>query len=647
MVRSGVGAEVRFGVSVSIGFVAQGKGECHCWYPPGSRTVVGVRREAPRLTPHSRTVPMQTLAAAPRPNLLHEQLRFALSPMCATLAAAPGTLYGIVYVGPLPGPDVLRDALQHAVAGTATRLSDWDGTRAREGTPVLLLCGQADALEASRWCAAREGVQLVVWGETPVEDLPREVRDLANGPDALVFDPRAHTGPSAEGGVIGSAVQRLVTDPRGPGNPLVLLSQERALPVVRDLAHLHLDTVGFSPADAKATGVGLDLQKGGAAVVLASTEAEAGTLADLACRCRSAGVPLVLVASQATWEHIRGDFTWSADAGEGVVVRLTGLVEPPPAADVAWPPLAAVWIGAPAASDPQDALVLPRGTTLLEALAYLEVRGRPGRVAAWAADRAAVVHVDVRTAGAAVVGVLVAGRSPAPDRAATLAQLDEIRGWPELQVAVLAAPGPTLAGEIEETVQRIGFYFARLDDERRGGAATPARPSAPGPHAAALVLIELGLGAAARRLLQEAEGASQWAVEEELLLAFLTAEVAPGEAISRLRHAALHLSTHGGRADAWVLQTDTTLNALLLMVRTGSAGAAEAWVTVEGWVRDAGTDWVSSPRQAAVLFELAARAGEARQARTFARLFREMANPDDPLAMALEPVLHTMFGGEP
>lgn len=589
---------------------------------------------------------MQTLPAAPRASLLHEQLRLALSPMCAALAAAPGALYGVVYVGPLRAPDILRDALQHAAAHSATRVSEWDGRSVEEGTPVLLLCGQADALAASHWRAARQGVQLVVWGETPVEDLPREIHDLTTGPDALVFDPRAHMAPCAEGGVVGRAVQRLVADPRGSANPLALLSLERALPVVRDLAHLHLEAAGFSPADAPATDVRLDLQGGGVPVVAVSTDADAGMLADLTCRCRAAGVPLVLVATPCAWERLTGVPAWSA-AGECAEVRLSGLADPSPAANVAWPPLAAIWIGAPASSDPQDALVLPRGTTLLEALAHLEVRGRPGRVAAWATDRAAVVHVDVRAAGAAVVGVRVAGQSPAPDRVTALAQLNEIRGWAGLQVAVLPAPGPTPAGEIEETVQRIGFYFARLDDERRGGAATPAGPPAPGPHAAALALIELGLDAAARALLQDAERTSRWGVEEELLLAFLTAEAAPDEAVTRLRHAALRLSTHPGRADAWALQTDATLNALLLMVRTGSAGAAEAWVTVEGWMRSAGTDWVSSPRQAAVLFELAARAGEARRARTFAKLFRETADPDHALATALEPVLHAMFGGEP
>jgi hypothetical protein len=593
---------------------------------------------------------MQTLAAAPRASLLDEQLRLALSPMCAALAAAPAALYRVVYVGPLSAPDVLRGALQDAALGSGTRVSEWGDNDAEDGTTVLLLCGVADALAASRWCASSARRQLVVWGETPVEDLPREVHLLATGQDGIVFDPRAHTGLGAEGGVLGGAIQRLVADPRGPGNPLVLLTHERSMPVIRDLAHLHFDAAGFSPAQATVPHAGrLELQGGRAAVVLVTMEAEASTLADLARRGRSAGVPLVLIATRAAGEHLGGDSAGSALADECAVIRVTGLPDPPLAADVAWPPAAAVWVGAPASQETEDALVLPRGTTLLEALAHLEVRGGPGRIAAWTAHEVAVVYVEARAAGAAVVGVHVVGRSPAPDRASVLTQLDEIRCWPGLQVAVLAAADSALGagGGIEETVQRIGFYFARLDDERRGGAAYPARPPAPCPHAAARALVDLGLGAAARALLQEAESSSQWSVEEEVLLAFLTAEVAPDEAITRLRHAALRLSTDAGRADAWALQTDATLNALLLMVRTGSAGPAEAWATVESWVRQASTDWVSSPRQAAVLFELAARAGEAPQARTFARLFRELVKPGDPLARALNPVFHALFGGEP
>jgi hypothetical protein len=593
---------------------------------------------------------MQTLAAAPRASLLDEQLRLALSPMCAALAAAPAALYRVVYVGPLSAPDVIRDALQDAALGFRTRISEWGDNDAEDGTPVLLLCDVADALAASRWCASIAGRQLVVWGETPADDLPEEVHVLTTGQDALVFDPRAHTGPGAEGGVVGGAVQRLVANPRGPGNPLVLLTHERGMPVIRDLAHLHLDAAGFAPVDATVPDAGrLELQGRCAPVLLVTRDAEASALADLARRCRSASVPLVLIATPTAWEQLSRDSAWSALADERAVVRVSGLPDPSPEAAVPWPPVAAVWVGAPASGKTEDALVLPRGTTLLEALAHLEVRGRPGRVAAWTADGAAVVHVEVRAAGAAVVGVHVVGRGPALDRTAVLTQLDEIRCWPGLQVAVLtaAAPAPGAGSEVEETVQRIGFYFARLDDERRGGAATPPRASAPGPRAAARALIGLGLGEAARALLQEAESASQWSVEEEVLLAFLTAEVAPDEAITRLRDAALRLSADAGRADAWAVQTDATLNALLLMVRTGSAGAAEAWATVESWVRHAGTDWVTSPRQAAVLFELAARAGEAPQARTFARLSRELVEPGDPLAVALEPVFHAIFGGQP
>jgi hypothetical protein len=590
---------------------------------------------------------MHSLAEPAPPSLLHEQLRQSLAPACDALASAPAALYRVVYVGPLRTPDVLRSALEEAASARGAAFAEWPAERLERAKPVLVLCPWTHAVEAGVWSAAGDAVQLVVWGEHAVEELPPAVHALATSPDALILDPRQAGGPRGEGAAIGGAVQRLATDPRGRVNPLVVVTRENRLAELRDLAQMHLEALGYTVASS--AGAHVQPRAGEGMVVKAERGADAAALAMLAARCRSEGTPLVLVAAPPAWDEIRGEGAWRERVGECGLVRGGDIPADSALASVEWPAIPAVWLGASGVTGEVDAMILPRGTTLLEGLRHVEVRGCAARLVAWAADRVAVMYVDHPPAGAAVVGLHVVGRSPASDRAAVLAQLDDVRGWAEAQLAVLPWSPPDSASRerVEEPVQRIGFYFARLDDER-GGRPRP-QDTAPclGVHAAAQALLALGLPAAARGLLREAERASRWGVEDEVLLGFLVAERDPEEAITRLRHAALRLSIESDPGDTWLLQTDATLNGLLLMVRTGTAAAAEAWVIVEGWLRRGGADWVSSPRHAAVLFEIAARAGDAAYARHFARRFRGLADPADALARSLDPVFQSVFGGEP
>jgi hypothetical protein len=306
-----------------------------------------------------------------------------------------------------------------------------------------------------------------------------------------------------------------------------------------------------------------------------------------------------------------------------------------------------VWIGAPAAAQ-AEAILLPDGTSLLEGLGYLEVRGKAGCLVAWRPDCLATVSVAARPFGAAVVSANLWGAGPTNDREGVLQLLDQVRRWPGLRLAVVWSGTDAEYAGVEEPVQRVGFHFSRLDDERSGAGASPALvppEHAPvGLYAVAHRLVALGLRDAAVILLRQAERESRWGVDEEMLLGYLVAGGDPQEAITRLRHAALRLATEASPEDHWVRQTDATMNALLLMVRTRQATAEDAWATVGSWLERAGTAWAVSTRHAAVLFELAARAGRVSEARRFASLFRMMTSGDDPLYATLGPVFHAVEG---
>jgi hypothetical protein len=73
------------------------------------------------------------------------------------------------------------------------------------------------------------------------------------------------------------------------------------------------------------------------------------------------------------------------------------------------------------------------------------------------------------------------------------------------------------------------------------------------------------------------------------------------------------------RPDARVLQADAAALGLLLMVRERIIAPAEAWASVDAWLSRSGAEWLENARRSALLFELAARAGQTEAARRFAR----------------------------
>jgi hypothetical protein len=447
-------------------------------------------------------------------------------------------------------------------------------------------------------------------------------------------------------------VERLVADAGGPGNPLVVVSARDTLRLRADEAQMHLDAAGV-PAVEVVPGTGPVPVPGRGIVTMLRGDGPATAfeaVADLCVTCRNGTSPLVVVTDTFGWDRLRTLPAWTAKVGACSVIRAGDASPDPLLGELPWPAVPDLWVGAPtgAARSETEALLLPEGTSLLEGLAHVEVRGRAGRLVAWTTERVAVVHLAMRPSGAVVVGTSVTGSADASDRESVLAQLDSIRAWPGLSLAMLGPdPDGAVRAVAEEPVQRVGFYFSRLDDERAGAGFAPSAGAVVSLHDVARALVDHGLARAARAVLRRAERESRWGVDEEMLLSFLVAEGDPEEAITRLRHAALRLATaEDDSPNAWSLQTDATLNALLLMVRARQIGAPDAWASVECWLREASTLWVTTARHAAVLFELAARAGHAGEARRFAELFREMAGPDEPLSRTLAPAFHALLGQE-
>lgn len=571
-------------------------------------------------------------------SLLDEQVRLALVAAAEALAAAPGALYPLVYVGPLARADALNRAAAEAAAAFGIGCGTWTPHSAPRG-PALLVCDSEEIPAALR--ELPDQVQLIAWGPSAAGDLPPGVRDAVGAPGNLVIEVDSG-GLARESAWLGGTLERAAKEGRGA---LVVIAPRDSLHLHADHALLLLESAGVSARAASGPDDARTGEQALVAVWTASAAVGPEPLSRMAGDLHQAGRTLVLVTDTGSWETLRETDVWAAAAGPCSVVRVGPLVTDAAHAGLSWPQVTAIWIGAPDAAD-AEAILLPEGTTLLEGLGYLEVRGRAGRLVAWRPDALATVSVDARAAGAAVVSAEVCGAGDATDRESVLDVLDQVRRWPGLRLAVVWGGTDDVDTVVEEPVQRVGFHLSRLDDER-AGAAPPALARAHphlGLHAVAHRLVGLGLRDAALILLRDAERESRWGVDEEMLLGFLVSGADPQEAITRLRHAALRLATGTAAEDSWVRQTNATLNALLLMVRTRQVAADDAWVTVASWLQEAGTVWVASGRHAAVLFELAARAGRVAEARRFASMFRAMTGGDDPLCAALAPVLHAVVG---
>lgn len=617
-----------------------------CWYHHRVQTVVGSNAvknpndEASRAAP-----PVRPVSTVPPFSLLDEPVRVLLAGACEALAAAPRALYPVVFVGPLRSGELLRRAAADAGEAFGLPVAEWRSDL-RASAPTFLICQVEDVEDARTWSKGREGVQLIAWSPRSKDEL-----EPFMAPGDLVIDAG---GLGLRGAAwLGGIVSQVIRDRFGPGNPVVVVGDSSGVGLRSLEVQMYLDAGGFQPVEIAAgslnrrvmgTGIGFVAHHGPGAD-------DDGRIVDLAVACRFEGSPLAILTSSTSWERLRTTREWVDRVGVSSVAWCDDGQSEPAFTGLPWPSIAAVWVGAipECASHATASLILPPGTPLLEGLGHMEVRARPGRLIAWCRDRVGVIGVEQRTAGTVVTSALIVGRPACSDRESVLACLDSIRGWEGLQLAVVGANGGE-AGTVEEPVQRVGFHFSRLDDERFLGAPLPEPAEAAlGVYGVAKALAECGIAAAARALLRRVERESGWGVEEEMLLGYLVADSDPEESVTRLRHVAVRLANleeDETGPGSWMLQTDATLNALLLLVRTRRVGAADAWETVDAWLSGAGTGWVSTPRHAAVLFELGFRAGRTRDARRFADLFRSLAGPEEPLAQALAPAFAHVFRGE-
>ena len=604
---------------------------CASWYPPSPWTVV-------HCPPHeARLSGFLAVESARALNLHDEQVRLTLAATLEALAEMPGELFPVVYFGPLRGLDPLREAAYAAGSRFSIRVAEWPAAD-EAGAPGMLLAHWTDLPAADDYARGCPSLQLIGWGELPASELPRECRAVVLDGAALAIAPAEIDGVPGEGSWLGRSLERIAAGGGSAGNPLVIVTEADTIRTRADEVQMHFEAAGAVAEDqdwertsSRADGI--------AVVVAANADDETiRSVVSLAAACRAEERPCVIVATDEAWEAFRSHREWK----ERVVtctVFISDAPSPGAASSLPWPALEAVWVGGPPLTREGEApIVLPEGTGLLEGLGHVELRGR-GRLVAWCCDRVAVVHVESRVAGSMVVDAIRAGAEDRrPDRGAVLEVLDEVRRWQELRLAVLPAGDARDTG-VAETIQRIGFHFSRMDDE--GRAALGPGDGECERYEAAWILAELGLATAAEAVLRRAERDSRWGPREEILLARLLAGSDPEESVERLRAAALRVRDSSA-ADAWQVQTDATLNALLLMVRRGQVGGVDAWRSVGAWLEQAGTVWGRTARHAAVLFELSYRAGKPAESAQFADLFRAVAESHDPLWIVMAPLFESL-----
>ncbi len=583
----------------------------------------------------------------PQPSGAHGSQPAALPPehspqiaaALTALAAAPGRLYPVAYLGPLGDPAPLRRAFLATPRLRRLHVAETAGGGSEAPAADVLICELAHAREVRAAVQDRVGVQLLVCGESAPEQLGPAERDHL-GADAVLIDvrPDLAAAPSAR---VAEAVEHAV---RGSGEePLVLLTAEDAVQESLDECELHLACAGLVVRVLSgARDVGPTPRAGEAwLVALRSVDGfPPASVAAAAAACRAAGVPLLIVAVAGTWDRAREDATWRAAVPRCTVVR-AGVAQTT-LESLAWPPVGELWIGEmrPPA-DVEPAMRIPAGTPLVAALAHLEISGRPGSLVVWACDRIAVIRADQRAPGAVVVDIRLGVEEPPRTRDEALRALDSVRSWTPVEMAMVSHPhrGP---GCMEETVTRLGFFLSRTDDERSAGVALPSMVLPPcDPGGVARTLVQYGLAEAALDVLRDCPGRGRRSIHDAMLLGFLLAERSPAEAVAELRDAAFRAASEGTR-EGEMIQLAATLNALLLLVRGRQIVPEDAWLSVRPWMDAGGVAWVSSAHHAAIAFELATLSGHTADARHLAAAFDQLAPSTHPLRLALRPHLQAL-----
>jgi hypothetical protein len=577
-------------------------------------------------------------AAPPRPaatliSLADAEARAPLAALFRALAEDPGSLYPLVYVGPLPGGDLLRRELESACREHGLRL----GTPAEEPAADVALASAAEVGPGP--FRAR---QTVVWGGVPFHALPPATARALAG--ALPFDPEDYADLAATGWSLASVLARAAAAPGRVVNPVIVEGHPDTLGVLAAEARMRLGVRGVYPVETVSvtdlvhSDPAATMAEGGAMVV------RAGTLADPAQRAAlvealagwvGRGVQAVVVGERATREGLLAERGWKRVAARAAFVMAADELGFEEESAAAWPALADLLPGHPVLPPEVEAPAFPlRAFNLRDVLEIADARRESGTLLVYAADRLGWIAVaDGRATDAARLG------DPPGAVAADLisARVHEMGTWEDGVVVVVPGTPTTGAGV---GLSALAYDLTRLADERAAGRSAPLDPRVTGraplpPHRVASALIERGLSRPALVLLRAAEEGAGWGAEDDVLLALLLATDDPQGASLRLRRAIFRLAAAPGDPGTGALQRDATLTALLLEVRGRQMRPSAAWETVERWLDGAGAGWVDSERRAAIVAELALRAGRAESATYFIQGVAHFAGSEHPLVRVL------------
>lgn len=598
-------------------------------------------QSVPRDTPYKPPGDTPRRMSAPDPPALlspaEEEIRVVLRALFGRLLGLDAERYSPLYVGPLRRAEPVRRALEDAAASHGIRVVGadalWDAVPPGAVGLVPLRAAAQVLADASRrrW---------VVVGDVDPDRLPPEF--LARLDEVgLIYDTRQVPAPPGSPSPLAVAI----TERAAAGGWWVLrvAAEPEAVPVVAAEAAVRLRLLGYAAGAVWEAGPGpgpddAPFPPGPRPALVAHLGAALSphAAAVLARSARERGAALVLVGTPAV--------VGAADSVDGSPPLVRGTPEPVPDAvrSASWPPAREVLTGAPESGAERE--LISRVDARDRALGLI-VRSaasweRAGFLLVFTPERFGWIAVD---GGEALVrGAWRLGDPPgAADVGAALARIRAMSLWEGIHALFVAAtdPLPQESRGVAVLVDTVDLDVRRTLEEAAAGRVAAGSlaaelPPVP-PSRVARELLWWGQAKAAYEFLEAAERASPWGVDEELLLGYLSAERDPREAAARLQHAAHRLSDDfaGGR---WSQHVDATLAALLLDVRAHPARARHAWGVVERWIESQGEGWVGTPRRAAVVYELAARAGAIGEAARFRDAVLRLSLPGDALPAWVE-----------
>lgn len=553
-------------------------------------------------------------------------VRVAVRPLAEFLAVtAERWRYNPVYVGPVSGEEAVRAEFTAVLEGHGRSLVSGGGGSFPD---AFMVVGMDDAMGVRQLTAA--GVQVVVCGDRAVADLPADLAEWVAG--GLAFDPAVYAGAAERSAQMAGVVDALVG---GSAEVGVVVGDDDLVPWLVAECELRMRLGGA--ADVAVVEVGAEVVTGSGVVLARVSGAgqwDAGRLNRL--RAAVGSRALLLVVGASGFEGLRGHGVWSEAQATGTACVL---VEDGGGGDAfAWPDARDLLVGGGGGSvivAEQLLRVSLNSVPLHELLQMVDATRRVREVylVLYGEDRIGWLRIRDDE----VVSAVRAGDTEEfGDQDALVGRVRAMSLWVGATAVVVPAPDDTrpVAAGSGFLLAALSFDLVRFLDEREAGM----EHELPGlwslkAFEVAEALVAWGLSQDATELLERAQSDSEWGVEEDLLLGYLSVDRDPTEALARLHHVAVRLAREGAADSRRVaMQVDATLDALLLQVRGRQLRAGAAWRTLDQWIGEAGTAWVRSARHAAILLELAVRAGRRGHAERFYALLVGMAGADHPVA---------------